>query len=278
MDGQETDMINGIYYKEAEKVNIEVEEQQTTVVDYFVNSVAHRGYSTIAPENTLAAYRLAKEKGFTTVECDVSFTSDGVAVLLHDSTIDRTSNGSGSIANMTLEQVRQYDFGSWKSSEYVGEKIPTFEEFLSLCKNLSLHPYIEIKEGATQSEVESLVTMVARYGMIDDVTWISFESDALTYVKNKDNTARLGYVVSTITEDVISTALGLRTEKNEVFIDARNENLTEQTINLCVDNLLPLEVWTIDDIDTILNLDPYISGVTSNDKVAGQILYENNKN
>ena len=240
-------------------------------------SVAHRGYSSVAPENTLAAYRLAKEKGFTTVECDVSFTSDGVAVLLHDSTIDRTSNGSGSIANMTFEQVRQYDFGSWKSSEYVGEKIPTFEEFLSLCKNLSLHPYIEIKDGATQSEVESLVTMVARYGMIDDVTWISFQSDALTYIKNKDNTARLGYIVSTITSDTINTVKSLKTEHNEVFVDAKNASLTEQTINLCIAELIPLEVWTVNDVNTILNLDPYISGVTSDDKVAGQILYENNK-
>ena len=269
--------IDGTYYGLSDKLNIDVEEHQSTPVDYFVNSVAHRGYSTIAPENTLSAYRLAKEKGFTTVECDVSFTSDGVGVLLHDATIDRTSNGTGNIADMTLEQVRQYDFGGWKSTEYAGEKIPTFEEFLSLCKSLSLHPYIEIKDGATQTEVESLITLVARYGMIDDVTWISFESDALTYVKNKDNTARLGYVVSTITEDTITTAKSLQTEKNEVFIDARNSNLTEQTINLCIENLLPLEVWTIDDIDTILNLDPYISGVTSNDKVAGQILYENNK-
>ncbi|MBQ8761694.1 MAG: hypothetical protein IJZ26_00025, partial [Clostridia bacterium] len=269
--------INGIYYGLTEKLNIDVEEQQTTVVDYFVNSVAHRGYSTDAPENTLSAYRLAKEKGFNTVECDVSFTSDGVGVLLHDSTIDRTSNGTGNIADMTLEQVRQYDFGSWQSSEYAGEQIPTFEEFIKLCKNLSLHPYIEIKDGATQTEVESLVTMVARYGMIDDVTWISFQSDALTYIKNKDNTARLGYLVSTITESTITTAKSLKTEQNEVFIDAKNENLTEQAINLCIAELIPLEVWTVNDIDTILSLDPYISGVTSDDKVAGKILYENNK-
>ena len=80
-----------------------------------VLSVNHRGYSAIAPENTLPAYRLSKEKGFRYVETDVSFTSDGVPVLLHDASIDRTSDGTGKIAEMTFEQVRQYDFGSWKS-------------------------------------------------------------------------------------------------------------------------------------------------------------------
>ena len=117
----------------------------------------------------------AKEKGFDMAECDVTFTKDGVGVLLHDDTINRTSNGSGKISELTLEEARQYDFGSWKSSEYAGEQIPTFEEFIKLCKYLAIHPYIEIKAGATQENVASLVTTVTRAGMLDRVTWISFD-------------------------------------------------------------------------------------------------------
>lgn len=109
-----------------------------------IRAVNHRGYCTEAPENTLSAFRLSKKMGFRYVECDVSFTSDTVPVLLHDSTVDRTSNGSGNISAMTLEQVKALDFGSWKSAEYAGEKIPTFEEFMLLCKQIGLHPYIEI--------------------------------------------------------------------------------------------------------------------------------------
>ena len=270
--------INGNYLEQSKSIHITTDDQEREVVDYGMNSVAHRGYSTIAPENTLAAYRLAKEKGFDIAECDVTFTSDGVGVLLHDDTINRTSNGTGRISEMTLEEVRQYDFGSWKSSEYIGEKIPTFEEFIHLCKYLAIHPYIEIKGGATQQNVESLVTTVTRCGMLDKVTWISFDINTLTYVKQVDETARLGYLATNVTETKITELKGLRTGKNEVFFNADNTNVTEAIIERCIEELIPLEVCTIDDINVISNLHPYISGVTSNDKIAGKILYEKYNN
>ena len=78
-----------------------------------VRAVNHRGFNKVAPENTISAYRLSKENGFLFVECDVSFTSDNVPVLLHDDTINRTSNGKGKVSNWTFEALRQLDFGSW---------------------------------------------------------------------------------------------------------------------------------------------------------------------
>lgn len=87
--------------------------------------VSHRGYNAIAPENTMSAFQKSYEYGYKYVETDVTFTADGVPVLLHDDSIDRTSNGSGKIASLTYEYVRTLDFGSWKSEEYVGEKIPS---------------------------------------------------------------------------------------------------------------------------------------------------------
>lgn len=70
-----------------------------------------------------------------------------VPVLLHDDTIDRTSDGTGNITKMTFDAVRQYDFGSWFSTEFTGTKIPSLEEFLQLCHKLAIHPYIEIKQA-----------------------------------------------------------------------------------------------------------------------------------
>lgn len=239
-----------------------------------VKAVAHRGYCADAPENTLSAYRLAKRKGFTYVECDVSFTSDGVAVLLHDNTVDRTSDGTGNIKEMTFEEVRALDFGSWKDAAYTGERIPTFEEFMILCKRLCLHPYIELKDG-TEAQVKGLVETVKLCGMKGKVTWISFVADFLWWVKAVDPKARLGLVVSAVSNETITKVRQkMDSGENEVFVDCAVDNATAEAVTICADADIPLEVWTVDNEDTIRGLYPYVSGVTSNNLVAGNVLYE----
>ena len=243
--------------------------------DREIKSIAHRGYSSTAPENTLPAYILAKEKGFAYVECDVAFTKDGVAVLLHDATIDRTSNGSGNIADLTYEELLQYDFGSWKGSKYAGTKIPTFEEFIALCKEIGLHPYIEIKNDATytQEQVSTLVEIVEKYGLEDNCTWISFNITYLEYVMTVDDTARLGYVSSkTITQSMINSVKALQTIKNEVFLDISYNMLNETNVMLAISNGIALETWTVDNTNDIKNRPKYVSGYTSNKLVAEDYL------
>lgn len=246
--------------------------------DRTVKGIAHRGYSSVAPENTLPAYKLAKRNGFFYVETDISFTSDGVPVCLHDATIDRTSNGTGNINNLTWAQVQQYDFGSWKSSVYAGTKIPSFEQFIVLCRNLGLHPYIELKNSTTytQAQIEGLVDTVFNCGMQGKVTWISFNPTYLEYVKNYDEKARLGHVVFDVTSSDITTASGLLTTENEVFVDARYSTITDAMINLCKTAKLPLELWIVESEAGIVALNPYITGVTSNELIAGEVLYEAN--
>lgn len=241
-----------------------------------MRSVNHRGYNTVAPENTIPAFVLSKKNGFDHVECDVAFTSDGVCVLLHDSTIDRTSNGSGSLASMTYATVSQYDFGSWKSADYAGTKIPTFEEFILVCKELQLHPYIEIKNDVTytQAQIATIVDMVKAAGMEGNVSYISFNATYLGYVKNVDASARLGYVVNDISSAIIATANALKTGANDVFMSVRYTIVTEAKADLCMDADIPLEVWTVNDASWIRSMNPYITGVTSDSVMAGKVLKE----
>lgn len=253
-------LLNGVDYSEW------AQEKNTNTV----KAINHRGFAD-APENTLSAFRLSKKKGFAYVECDVSFTSDGVAVLLHDSTVDRTSNGTGNIAEMTFSAVRSLDFGSWKSEEYAGEQIPTFEEFIVLCKRLGLHPYIEVKTG-TETQIKGLYDTVRLHGMKDKVTWISFNSAYLGYIREVDTKARLGYVVDAVDSGVIASAKKLLTAYNEVFIDCAGGNANESTVKLCADADLPLEVWTVNTESAILALNGYVSGVTSDNIIAGKVL------
>ena len=237
-----------------------------------IKAVAHRGYSTEAPENTLPAFRLAKEKGFDYVECDVVFTSDNVPVLLHDDSINRTSNGEGKISSLTYEEVSQYDFGSWFSEEYAGVKIPTFDEFLKLCKELELHPYIELKGSYSKEQIDSLVADVEENGMKGNVSWISFDYDYLVFVKEADDTARLGFLSSEFEDEDLELAISLRTGKNEVFLDLGFMYTFSWCIRKCKEANMPVEVWTLDMELLIMIMHPYISGVTSNFLVADEVL------
>ena len=240
-----------------------------------VRSIAHRGVSAEAPENTLPAFRLAVERGFTDVETDIFFTSDGVPVCIHDGTIDRTSNGSGEVWNMTLEELRQYDFGSWMGEKFAGTQIPTFEEYLLVCKNLGLRPVIEMKTGGPD-QIRLLVETVNRCGMRGKVSWISFQPDLLSYVRWNDDEARLGFLVGEINVQALDTLRGLRSSKNEVFLSSCVYN--DWVVEECARAGFPLEVWTLDTEEQFAALDPYVTGVTSNCLSYGQYLYKTEMN
>ena len=259
------------------RFNIGISEVSSINYDLNVKAINHRGYSYESPENTIPAYIMSKDKGFTYVEGDVAFTKDNVAVLLHDNTIDRTSNGSGKITDFNYQELLQYDFGSWFSSEYEGVRIPTFKEWILLCKNLGLHPYIELKSSGsyTQAQITQVVNEVAACGMKGKVTYISFNNTFLGYVKNADASARLGFLTSTLSSGNITTAKNLKTTSNEVFLDAKLSTLKDSVVDSCISNNIPLEVWTVNTEDEIINMHSYISGVTSDNLVAGRTLYNN---
>lgn len=246
-----------------------------------VKGINHAGYTLIAPENTLPAFILSRKHGFKYVECDVQFTSDNIPVLLHDDTINRTARNSDgtslsetiNISDITYSQALEYDFGIYKSEEFSGTKIPSLEQFIKLCKQIGLHPYIEIKLGATEAQTLITVNMVKKYGMIDNVTWISFSDTILGYIKTAYPKARLGYVTSTLTEATISTIQSLQNAVNEVFADVSHSILTDSNVQLCIDADIPLEIWTLDELSNISNLNQYVSGITSNRFNADSVFY-----
>ena len=237
-----------------------------------INAVNHRGYNGVAPENTLAAFRLSKEMGFDMVECDVRFTKDNKAVLLHDGTVNRTSNGKGNVDDLTLEEVRELDFGSWKdASKYAGEKIPTFEEFVALCVEIELYPYVEVKSGATFEQMETLVEAVANAGLA--VTWISFDKNVLSWLADARSGDRFGLLTNLVDRDDLMFLSDLA--KNvEVFIDVNHVSLTPMEINSCKSHGIPLEVWTVNSQTIIESLDEYVTGVTS-DNLNAQEIFNN---
>jgi glycerophosphoryl diester phosphodiesterase len=95
-----------------------------------VDNVAHRGASAYAPENTIAAFDKAVEMKADYIEIDVQRSKDGELVLIHDTTVDRTTDGTGKVGDFMFEELRSLDAGSWKGEQFAGEQIPTFDEIL----------------------------------------------------------------------------------------------------------------------------------------------------
>lgn len=246
-----------------------------------VKSINHRGYNSIAPENTIPAFKLSRRKGFKVVEADVRMTSDNVPVLLHDDTINRTArnadgteiSGTVYINSITYEQALQYDFGIWKSFEYAGTKIPTLEQFLTTCKYIGIDAYIEIKDYNEQ-KVHAYIDVAKKTGMIDHVTWICFDVYALTIVKEYTPTARIGLLANSIDATIISNAQSLKTAKNDVFINAAVGAINTATVNMCISAEIAIEAWTVYVND--LPLDSYVTGMTSDVDIMGYELYNRN--
>jgi glycerophosphoryl diester phosphodiesterase len=107
--------------------------------------IAHRGAGKLAPENTLAAFRLGAQHGYRAFECDVKLSADGVPFLLHDATLDRTSNARGIAGDKTWAELSRIDAGSWHSSAHAGEPLPTLDQIAAFCHAGDHALNIEIK-------------------------------------------------------------------------------------------------------------------------------------
>lgn len=146
---------------------------------------AHRGYSARYPENTLTSFRAAASYPIEGVELDVHLTKDRELVVIHDETIQRTSNGKGFVKDLTLQQLKQYDYGSWFSKEFKGEPIPTLGEVLQLFQQTHHRINVEIKtDRFVYAGIEELVLKeLIKYGMLDRAIISSFDHEVIRRVK-----------------------------------------------------------------------------------------------
>lgn len=115
---------------------------------YPTRIIAHRGGGTLAPENTLAGLRYAEQRGFSAVEFDVMLARHEVPVLMHDDTLERTTNGHGALPDASAAELGQLDAGSWFDARFAGEPVPSFEAAAELCVALELFANVEIKPWA----------------------------------------------------------------------------------------------------------------------------------
>lgn len=147
--------------------------------------IAHRGGPTDAPENTLAAFRNAITLGADWLEFDVQMTKDGALVVIHDETVDRTTNGTGAVRDLTLKQIRSFDAGQ-------GEKVPTFEEVLQLAKTNRVKILPETKSAELYPGIEEiLLRALEQANYLDQTVIQSFNADSLEKLHRLNPQAKL---------------------------------------------------------------------------------------
>ena len=156
----------------------------------------HRGYSSRAPENTMAAFEAALEDGCPRIELDVQMTADGVAVVTHDTSLRRCTGCNANIYDLTFAQVRELDAGRWFSARYAGTQIPTLEEVLDLCKG-KIQLNIEIKPNAATPELEAeTVRIIREKGFEKDCVITSQSYETLHKVKALAPEYPTGYILA----------------------------------------------------------------------------------
>lgn len=165
---------------------------------------SHRGGAATAPENTLPAITAALAGGFDYVEVDVALTADRHAVLMHDKTVDRTTDGHGRLATLTLGEVRALDAGSWFDSSYAGTPVPTLEEFLDVLASAGGRAIIELKGEWDAAAVAAAVAEVSARDLERRVALASFDARTLALVAAGSDVVSRLLILRQVPADVVA--------------------------------------------------------------------------
>ena len=210
---------------------------------------AHRGSKATHPENTLASFKEAVRVGSDGIELDVHLTKDGHLVVIHDETVDRTTNGTGEIRNLTLAEIKAMDAGSWFHNKYAGEKIPTLEEVLLLLTELGFNGQlnIELKTDVIQYKglVEKCLALQSAKDWPFAIVYSSFNPYTLVELKEANPSQEIGLLFESKEW----------ADKGDAMLEKESYHPDLKLLDWAIEwnrNQLPLRVWTVNE-DTDIN-------------------------
>lgn len=211
-----------------------------------IYTIGHRGAAALEPENTLCGFRKAIELGLDYVEFDVHRCKSGELVVIHDETVDRTTNGKGLVAEMTLQQLKKLDAGK-------GEKIPTLQEVIDVCKG-KIKMYIELKAKGLEEDV---VAAIINNKIVDDVMVKSFFHEYSKNVKEiaiaKKLQLKTGILIVGNPVNIVEVAKAAKAD----FVSANHYFVDERMAKLLKNAGLGVTVWNCDneyDINRMVKL------------------------
>jgi len=227
--------------------------------------IAHRGFSGAAPENTLASFQKAIEAGSDMIELDTCLSKDGELVVIHDDTLDRTTNRKGKVSDFTLDELKQLDAGSWYGPPFAGERIPTLKEVLDLARG-RIPVNIELKVGGlgryTLKELaDRALQEVEKAGMEKQVLFCSFSPQALERIKERNP----GIPTALVWGKKWDFPQEITGGKSFPILVCRDKFLTKGNLSRARQKGMKVWVWTVDEaqgMEEFLNLG--VDGIITN--------------
>lgn len=225
--------------------------------------IAHRGSSSAAPENTIAAFDLAVKQRADYIELDVQMTMDQHVVVIHDDTVDRTTNGSGLVKGYTLDQLKKLDAGSWFGHSYGNERIPTLQDILErYSKRIGI--LIELKHPKRQIGIEKAVAdIINKFAYSRHIMVQSFDETALQRMKAYAPSLRTAFIIKPSMLKMAKSSLAVYSS----FADCLN--IKKTMMNRCwIDRIhsfgMDVFIWTVKDQKTADRIKKYpIDGVVT---------------
>ena len=217
-----------------------------------IQNYAHRGFCSKYPENTLLAFEKAIAEGVDGIENDVQLTKDGEIIIMHDESVDRTTDGKGWVKDLTLAEIKELDAGGKFDSQYAGLRVPTLREYLKLVKDQPVITNIEMKTGVFEyREMEQkLVDMLREYKVEDRILITSFNHFTIMRMKKLAPDLKYGFLAYDWRLDA-----GEYTQKNGIpCYHPDYHNLTWEVVEDLKTHGIEVNPYTVDDPDDIRDM------------------------
>jgi glycerophosphoryl diester phosphodiesterase len=218
------------------------QKRETKNMQYY--AIAHRGWSGVAPENTLSAFKHAlKCPTADVIECDIQLTKDGKIVVIHDFSLDRTSNGTGPVFEHTYEELLQYDFGSWFGKEFEGERIMLFSELLELVQGKK-KLMVEFKtiEGYCEGFIDKFLHEIDGYPK-DTLMLESFNHNLIKQLKERETSFYTGLIYYGSPTRLLEQLK--YTDSN--FVSIQYFNITKEMVDELYGAGMTITAWTLNE-------------------------------
>lgn len=229
--------------------------------------VAHRGMSAIWPENTVSAFIAAAHNGAYGIETDIQWTADGEIVCIHDYTLNRTTNGTGNVSDMTLAEIRNLDASGKAVASLAGLQVPTIDEYLSICRRFGCAPFIEIKtaNNVTVERITALIEKVREYNLEDSAVILAFSWAYLIWARIASPKIAVCGLKSG--DGVVSTTLKkLAVCGGRMYFGPSVSYIDNTTVDTCAKAGIGVYAWTVTSrpsLDNLKNMNVFLYGANT---------------